>query len=142
MSDKRKPDDRKAAETRPLSDWIEEQMRSVPLKTEGVTAKKTGLGGLELSVPLVHRGWASRLRPIFKLSDARRIELDALGAHLYDLCDGARSVEQMVELYQKEWLLTFFEARALILSYLRLLSKRNLILFLKPEEKTKPPIRG
>lgn len=130
-------------DARPLSDWIDEQMRSIPLKTKGVTAKKTGLGGLDLAIPLVHRGIASRLRPILKLSDVKRIELDALGAHLYDLCDGTRSVEQIVELYQREWKLTFFESRALILSYLRLLSRRNLILFLKPEDEAKgAPSRG
>lgn len=126
-----------SSETGPLSGWIDEQMRSIPFKTKGVTAKKTGLGGLDLAIPLVHKGFTRRLRPILKLSDVKRIELDALGAHLYDLCDGTRSVEQIMELYQEQWNLTFFESRALILSYLRLLSRRNLILFLKPGDEAK-----
>jgi hypothetical protein len=119
------------------SAWIEEQMRSIPLHTGGVIVKQTDSGGLELTISLVHRGLARRLRPLLRLSDTRRIELDPLGAHLYGLCDGVRTVEQIVERYQREWSLTFFEARALVLSYLRLLSKRNLILFLKPA----PPAR-
>jgi len=119
---------------RAVAAWIEAQMRSIPLRTEGVSARRTGLGGLELTIPLVHRGLAQRLRFLLRLSDVRRIELDALGAHLYGLCDGRRTVEEIVEMHQSEWKLTFFEARAMILSYLRLLSRRNLILFLTPEE--------
>ncbi len=51
--------------------------------------------------------------------------LDAIGAPLWDLCDGKTSVEQLVAFFAERHQLTFHESRVSVTSYLRLLIQRG-----------------
>ena len=118
---------------------LQEQMRSRPIRTKGPQVTEKDDGRMDISIPLRHRTIVQLLQKVLPVSKEKNLELDRLGTRLYNLCDGTHSVEELVEMHQREWLLTFFEARAMVLQYLRLLSQRNLILFLKPDEKGNQP---
>ena len=49
------------------------------------------------------------------------------------MCDGAHTVEAMVDQFGERWKLSFFEARGMILTVLRKLMKDNLVVLVPPD---------
>lgn len=80
-----------------------------------------------LSVPLRQPKWVRWVRPVFPISKEKQVELDKLGAEIFALCDGHRTVEEIIDRHKDRWHLSFFESRAMILQFLRDLMKRDLI---------------
>jgi hypothetical protein len=108
------------------------QLASRPLVNEAARQARTAGDGLEVSVPLQRRAWGEALRHVLPLSGERNVELDRFGAEFFALCDGEHTVEQLIGLYMDRWLLSFFEARALVLSYLRTLMRHGLVALVAP----------
>jgi hypothetical protein len=61
------------------------------------------------------------IRPRF----TKHYTLDRVGGGVWDLCDGTRAVEQIVESFAATQGLTFHEARASVTGYLRELVRRG-----------------
>lgn len=118
---------------RNLAALLDIQMRSTPIRNDAAQITASTPEKTHISIPLRHRPLARLLKHVLPLSSAKNLELDALGMELYALCDGQHTVEQMVDLHCEKWNLSFFEARAMVLSYLRQLLQRNLILVLRPQ---------
>jgi len=57
----------------------------------------------------------------------RTIRLDRLGSQVWELCDGERTVEEVVDEFARRYRLTFHEARASVTAYLRLLVQRGVL---------------
>jgi len=57
----------------------------------------------------------------------RRYLLDGIGLSIYERIDGKKTFEQLVDEFGAEHKLTFFESRALLTTYLQLLTRRGLI---------------
>ena len=93
---------------------------------------RTEDGKLDLFVPTEKRGWRRQLRHILPLAEEKNIELDYLGAEFFSLCDGKCTVEEIVDDYMKRWNLSFFEARGLVLQFLRGLMRSGLVALATP----------
>ena len=63
----------------------------------------------------------------------RTVELEALGTYVYELCDGKRDVERIVDRFCARYSLTFHEARVLVTSFLRGLVERGVVVIVSPE---------
>lgn len=65
-----------------------------------------------------------------------KVELDEVGSFVWELCDGRRSVREMVACLAKKYKLSRKEAEASLTAFLRSLAGRNLvaIVILKREE--------
>lgn len=59
-------------------------------------------------------------------STHRRVELDALGAEVLDLCDGKRTVETVIEAFADRHRLSFREGQLAVSEFLRQLTQRGL----------------
>ena len=116
----------------PARQGMEEQLAARPVANEAIRAEPAADGGLDLFVPLRHRGWSRLVKRLLPLSDERRVTLDRFGAEFFGLCDGERTLEAIVGLYMERWRLSFFEARALVVGYLRDLMRRGLVILLAP----------
>ncbi len=57
----------------------------------------------------------------------RTIRLDRLGSQVWDLCDGERTVEDIVDEFARRHRLTFHEARASVTAYVKLLVQRGVL---------------
>ena len=121
-----------------LAELLDMQMSSIPFRNEGVRTTELGGDKLSVSMPLTHGQLGRLFRRVLPLSNERNLELDRLGRELYDLCDGRRTVEEIVDIYIERWKLSFFEARGLVLSFLRSLVQKNLVLFLTPRPPDAP----
>jgi len=84
-------------------------------------------GGALASVPLQTSRRIAWLRWLLPLSDARRVQLDALGASTLGLCDGRRSVEQIAERFAADNKLTFREAQLSVAPFIRMLYERGIL---------------
>lgn len=82
---------------------------------------------LVLCVPR-KRPWFVRWPPmswIIPCGMERRLTLDSLGAQIWRMCDGRRTVGQVVDAFGDVHRLTFHEARAAVTGYLKLLLERG-----------------
>jgi len=105
-------------------------LQSIPVPNQAVTRMADG----RLSVPLRHPTWLRWVRPVLPISKEKKVELDKLGTEVLALCDGHRTIEQIIDLHKDRWHLSFFESRAMILQFLRQLLQRNLIVIASPRE--------
>jgi len=105
-----------------------DMLTAIPI--QNVAAKvKPGKESGTLSISVPNRpDWWHKIPPVswvvrppkFKL-----LVLDAIGAPVWDLCDGKTTVEQIVEFFAERHQLTFHESRVSVTSYLRLLIQRG-----------------
>ncbi len=64
---------------------------------------------------------------ILRIPKKRSFALDDLGLSVWEWCDGETSVENIAERFAEKNELTFHEARVMVGSYLRLLSRRGAV---------------
>lgn len=108
---------------------FEAQLHSVPVRNEKLKVRpaEDDPDVLIVEVELVYRGLLAFLRP---LVDARRrkcYELAGLSRELFESLDGDRTVEDLVDTLRTQDLLTFLEARGLVMHYLKDLMQRGLV---------------
>jgi len=71
---------------------------------------------------------------LFYVPQSRPVVLDEVGSRVWTLCDGERTVEEIVETLRGEYKLGRREVEVSLTEYLRTLGKRGMIGFLVPEE--------
>lgn len=74
------------------------------------------------------------LRWLLPVRRGRAVRLDGVGAWVWGLCDGARTVEQVVDTFADRYNLTFHEARVAVTGYLRQLVQRGALAMEMPDE--------
>ena len=102
-------------------------LRAVPYRNEMMGVTRRSNGGLLASIPMKRpRFLVPPLSWILPYSTHRRVELDAMGAEVLDLCDGKRNVERIIEEFAGSHKLTFREAQLAVTQFLRQLTRRGL----------------
>ena len=107
----------------------EQVLSSRPLRNDLLEAEELEDGGLRVLQERRSEWWARVLSVVFPLPRRRLIELDAIGAQVWRLSDGSRTLRQMIEVFVREHKLTRVEAEWSLRTYLRDLGKRGLIGF-------------
>ena len=64
---------------------------------------------------------------LMPFSSHRRIELDAIGSTVLEVCDGKRTIERIIEEFARKETLTFREAQLAVTAFLRQLLERRMI---------------
>ncbi len=86
-----------------------------------------------LNVPFSPR--LGRLTPLvvkwLKPPSHRRVELDEVGSFVWELCDGQRTIETIVQQTSKHYKMHRREAEVSVTSFLQMLHERNFIAFYK-----------
>ncbi len=96
--------------------WLNESMELLP-KADGTAVAEVPFHKPKYLIPPL-----SWLLPFGKY---RRIGLDPMGLTLINLCDGARTVEKIIEIFAVNNKLTFREAQLTVTQYLRQLTLRG-----------------
>jgi hypothetical protein len=102
-------------------------LAAVPVPNAAATVREAG-GGLRVTVPRANDRLARA--PWSWFLPRRRewtAELDALGAGVWRLCDGRRTVEEIVDATAAAHRLTFHEARTAVTDYLARLIRRGIL---------------
>ena len=91
-----------------------------------------------LTIPMRKDALAKLARLIIRnVPDTRRMSLDEVGSHVWELCDGSRNVGAIVQDVSSHYKLTRREAEASVTLFLQTLAKRNLIGLMTPVGKVK-----
>lgn len=90
-------------------------------------------GERSLAVPTRRPGWlVPPLSWVVRPPATRRVVLDALGAEVWDLCDGKRTVENVIDAFAAGNGLTFHEARVSVTAYLKALVQQGALAVARP----------
>lgn len=117
------------------------QMRSIPALNAAVKVQELNGGRKLLIAPLDHRGWTLIVKRIFPVRSVRKIEIDRLSAELLKQCDGNTTVGEIIERHQARWKLSFFEARGMVLEFLKQMVRNRILLLVVPELSRPPALR-
>lgn len=95
----------------------------------------------EVTVTLPRRqDWIGKLLAIFfYVPESRDLRLDVVGARVWELCDGERTVSALVDALAQEHRLHRKEAEVSLTTFLRDLGKRGMIAFAVPREFVESP---
>jgi hypothetical protein len=66
--------------------------------------------------------------------DDKQVELEPIGAFVWNLCDGKRTVQGITEALQREFKITKVEAEASLLAFLDTLMKRRYVALEMPKK--------
>lgn len=115
---------------------FETQLHSIPLRNKKVRVFPSDDNPeiLIAEVNLRYMGPLKMARMLLKLRDTRRFKIEGLTRELYERLDGKCTVEELVNEIAASEQLTFFEARAFIVQYLKGLMERGLIVIVSDDE--------
>ena len=110
------------------ADWTAQTLSAIPHANRSMQLQRRGNGTALATIPL--RKPAYLIRPltwILPFSSVRRVELDRLGLSVFDLCDGLRTVEAIIEEFAIRHKLSFREAQLPVMQFLRELTNRGIV---------------
>jgi len=89
-------------------------------------------GGAVVSVPMRRPAWLMPpLSWLVPFSSHRRVRLDRIGLSVLDLCDGRRTVENIVEQFASANKLSYREAQLPVTQFVQMLLARGLVAAVK-----------
>ncbi|HPD15203.1 MAG TPA: PqqD family protein [Planctomycetota bacterium] len=105
----------------------EQSLASVPVRNAAIEEERTDEGEVRLVIPLRAPRWAWPLSRLFYVPKTRRVVLDEIGAYVWSLCDGERSVREIIQALSRRYKLHRKEAEVSVVAYLRQLARRGLL---------------
>lgn len=112
----------------------QQALESVPMVNQLITIDHDAEGHVVLHVPRKRTSMVKMIAKLFRLPPYKQIELDELGTYAVELCDGTRSVDEIVDAFADEFQLNRREAEVSMLTYLQTLAKRGIIGFAVEKE--------
>lgn len=107
-------------------DWMK-MLQARPMKN--AAAKHERRSGGDSVLVSVKRKRPRLLVPpfswIIRINRTHRFQLDKLGAMVWELCNGERRVEEIVDEFAERFKLSFHEARVSVTSYVKDLTQRG-----------------
>lgn len=127
------PNDRGAPATPWPEAWLG-MLRARPARSPEAVVERIGPAGLRVTVPR-RRPWYFRppLTWILRPRLTQSVTLDEIGAQVWDLCDGERTVERVIDAFAETHRLTFHEARIAVGDYMLRLARRGALAMLGNE---------
>lgn len=103
-------------------------LRAVPHGNQNMELSRNTDGTGSAAVPMAKpRYLVPPISWILPFGKSRRVELDAAGMAVLDLCDGQRRVEKIIEIFAANNKLTFREAQLPVTLFLRQLTQRGIV---------------
>jgi hypothetical protein len=117
-----------------VGSWVR-MLRSIPAPNQAARVERLPDRSVTLHVKKAEA--RHRRRPFRRFvtgAPERRVMLDRLGTQVWELCDGKRTVESVVDAFAASHGLTFHESRAAVSTYLKMLTRHGVIAVVLPEE--------
>jgi hypothetical protein len=111
---------------------FETQLHTVPVRNEKLVlcGSSHNPDALVVEVELRYRGVVRGLASFVRSRNRKRYELVGLSRELFERLDGTLTVEDLIDDLMVGDQLTFFEARALVMQYLKDLMQRGLVVII------------
>lgn len=125
MSGRRKQERLRQEQQRLLA--VSHLLSAIPRRNEAAEFEPSG-DGLSVTIPMRRPRWlVAPLSWILPFSRHRRVQLDAPGRKVVELCDGRRTVEEVIESFAREHKLSFRESQVAVTQFMRMLLERGII---------------
>ena len=111
----------------------ERLLMSRPVRNEAVSVIQGDNGELELTVYRKKTRLVVLLSKLFRLQETRKIILDRIGTYVWTLCDGSKTVNDIIKVFSKKHSLGREKAERSLLIYLEQLVRRGLIAIAAPK---------
>ncbi|MDE2127707.1 MAG: PqqD family protein [Armatimonadetes bacterium] len=110
-----------------------------PGRNSRIEWEQLDTGEVVLRIPVKEAGTRRTrfVRSLFHLPGEKRVELDEVGAFVWQLCDGANTVEQIVQQTGRQYKMNRREAEVSVPTFLQMLHERNFIAFYKKTGKVR-----
>ena len=103
-------------------------LASVPHRNAAAQVTANPDGTAVVTIKLNRPGWlVPPLSWVIKPAPVRNVALDAMGAAMWNECDGRRTVEEIVEMFASKHELTFHEARVAVSGFMKSLVARGVL---------------
>ena len=111
---------------------FETQLHTVPVRNEKLVLSGSphNPDALVAEVELRYRGLMRNVASFVKSRNRKRYELVGLSRELFERLDGTLTVADLIDALAISDQLTFFEARALVMQYLKDLMQRGLVVMI------------
>jgi len=112
----------------------EQSLQAVPILNQLIAIDYDADGNAVLNLPRKRTSAVRLMAKVFGLAPYKRIELDELGTCVVQLCDGSRTVQDIIVAFAERFRLSRRETEVSMLTYLKTLAKRGIIGFALPNE--------
>ena len=107
----------------------DQALQSRPVRNPHLEWERVDGGDIHLRIARRKDRVARMLCWAFRAPDHKEIVLDEVGSDIWELCDGDRSVDAIVNVTSKKYKLTRRECETSVAAYLKMLGDRKLIGF-------------
>jgi len=104
-----------------------------PIRNEAVSVRTVDNNELEITIHRKKTKLVVLFSKVFKLPETRKIILDKIGACVWTLCDGNKTVNDIIKVFSKKYSLGKEKAEKSLLVYLEQLVRRGLIAIAAPK---------
>lgn len=116
-------------------EWTAKILTARPYSNESMQVRRRRDGSLLATIPIRRpRYMVPPISWVLPFSSHRRVELDAVGAGVLDMCDGRRTVEGIIEKFAADNKLTFRESQIPVTQFLQQLTQRGLVAIVGAEK--------
>lgn len=106
-------------------------LAAVPVRSREISWERTGDGFVRIRYPIRIRPWIAAMMRRFGLTPGapvfKKLELDLLGADVWELMDGDRSVEAIIRAFAERHRLGPAEAEVSVTAFIRELGRRGIV---------------
>ena len=113
-----------------------QSLASVPVPNTACTVTRDDSGLATITIPLRRTRAMSAIALLLWLPKGKRervVELDTVGSYVHGLCDGRRTIQQIVDIFAERYKLTRKEATLSITAYLEQLARRGIVALMVPK---------
>ncbi len=112
-------------------------LSAVPYTNKAMDLTRSGDGSVLVGVPLDRPRWlVPPISWVLPFSSERRVDLDALGTTVLDMCDGINTVETIIEKFAARHKLSFREAQLPVTQFLQQLTERGVVAVVGMDKET------
>lgn len=108
-----------------------EALKCTPIKNVHVKETRLENGAVLLTYPVAMRPWITGLIRRFgghsERTFTRKLQLDDLGTHVWDLIDGINTVQKVIQRFAEKYQFHLKEAEVSVTRFLRELGRRGII---------------
>lgn len=109
-------------------------LEAQPVLNQVISLEHDADGNAILNIPRKRTRMVKRMAKVFHLPPYKKIELDELGTFVVNLCDGTNSVSDIIDGFARHFQLDRREAEVSMVSFLKTLAKKGIIVFVVPGE--------
>ena len=114
----------------------QQSLASVPVPNTACTVTRDDSGLATITIPLRRTRAMSVIALLLWLPKGKRervVELDTVGSYVHGLCDGRRTIQQIVDIFAGRYKLTHKEATLSITAYVEQLARRGIVALMVPK---------